>query len=206
MTEYELISIRPKQLFLQVLYKKPGYPDFRKNFNTDNFSEENLHYIAQEGVMFAENYWRVYDAQPDEVSLTSLSGIAKEKRILDIPEYNRTTQRIKETRTETETEIIIGYEIIDKSPEEIQLDLQDWRKVMSVTMRQARLALAQQGLLSQVATAVQSLSAEEQEVFNIEWEYSTTVERSSSWVLSMAAALNLSDTDLDNLFKLAATL
>lgn len=72
----------------------------------------------------------------------------------------------------------------------------------SVSMRQARLALLQQGLLQTVNDAI----AQGNEADKITWEYATEVNRTDSLVQNMALALNLSETDLDNLFTLAATL
>jgi len=72
---------------------------------------------------------------------------------------------------------------------------------LTVSMRQARLALSQAGLLATVNTNMQSASEADQ----IEWEYATTVERYSPLVLNMATALSLTETQLDDLFKLAGT-
>jgi len=69
-------------------------------------------------------------------------------------------------------------------------------------MRQARLALLQQGMLSQVESAVAGAGQAAQ----IEWEYSSTVERDKALVQAIAPALGLTETQLDDLFRLAATL
>jgi len=71
-----------------------------------------------------------------------------------------------------------------------------------VTMRQARLALLQRGLLSQVKTAV----ANSGQAAQIEWATSNTVERNRAFVQSIATGLGLTDAQLDDLFRLAATL
>jgi predicted component of type VI protein secretion system len=76
----------------------------------------------------------------------------------------------------------------------------------SVTMRQARLALLQQGLLDQVDTVIDSLDEPERSAAKIEWEYSQTVERDRPLIQALAPGLGLTEDDLDNLFKLAATL
>lgn len=70
----------------------------------------------------------------------------------------------------------------------------------SVTMRQARLALLQAGLLAQVDAAITDPAAK------IEWEYAQTVERTSSLTQSMAASLGLTEAQLDQLFSQASTL
>lgn len=70
-----------------------------------------------------------------------------------------------------------------------------------VTMRQARLALLEQGLLATVDANMASATEADQ----IEWEYATYVYRDSALVSNMAASLGLTDTDIDNLFILAGT-
>lgn len=71
-----------------------------------------------------------------------------------------------------------------------------------VTMRQARLALMEAGLLGQIDAAVASIGG----AAAVEWEYSTNVERNWPLVASLAASLNLSDAQLDALFTRAAQL
>lgn len=75
-----------------------------------------------------------------------------------------------------------------------------------VTMRQARLALLQSGLLATVQAAVDAMPGGEGDAARIEWEFSSTVERSRPLVKSLAAALPLTEAQLDDLFRLAATL
>ena len=77
---------------------------------------------------------------------------------------------------------------------------------VSVTMRQARLALHQQGLLTQVNNAVASMPGAQGEAARIEWEFSNTVERNRSFVQSLAESLGLTPQQIDDLFTLAATL
>lgn len=71
-----------------------------------------------------------------------------------------------------------------------------------VSMRQARLALLQFDLLATVDGAI----AQGTEADKIEWEYAAEVNRYTPLVQNMKAGLNLSDSDLDNLFTLAASL
>jgi hypothetical protein len=78
--------------------------------------------------------------------------------------------------------------------------------ITSVTMRQARLALLQQGLLTQVNNAVASMSGAQGDAARIEWEFSSTVERNRPLVQALAASLGMTFQQLDDLFALAATL
>lgn len=71
-----------------------------------------------------------------------------------------------------------------------------------VSMRQARLALLQSNLLSTVTAAIEAGS----EADKITWEYATEVRRDDVLVQNLAAALGLSDHDVDNLFVLASGL
>jgi len=72
----------------------------------------------------------------------------------------------------------------------------------SVTMRQARLALHQSGLLTTVDTAIANSTDME---LKIEWEFATEVRRDWASLVSMATALGMTSSDLDNLFVLAST-
>lgn len=76
----------------------------------------------------------------------------------------------------------------------------------SVTMRQARLALLGAGLLAQVNAVVADMPGAEGDAVRIEWEFSSTVERNRPLVLSLIAALGLTDAQLDDLFRQAAAL
>ncbi|HEU4708296.1 MAG TPA: hypothetical protein VFS17_03195 [Methylophilaceae bacterium] len=75
-----------------------------------------------------------------------------------------------------------------------------------VTMRQARLALLQAGLLDNVAAAIEGMPSPQKEAAQIEWEYSQEVHRDKALVLALAPALGLDDAALDQLFITAAAL
>jgi hypothetical protein len=71
-----------------------------------------------------------------------------------------------------------------------------------VSMRQARLALLQGGLLEAVNMAV-SVGGEAD---RITWEYATEVRREDALVQNLAVGLGLSEVQLDQLFTLASSL
>ena len=79
-------------------------------------------------------------------------------------------------------------------------------KPKAVTMRQARLALLQAGLLSTVNTAVANMPGAAGEAARIEWEYSGEVQRDKALVQALAPVLGLNDAQLDALFMTAAAL
>ena len=75
-----------------------------------------------------------------------------------------------------------------------------------VSMRQARLALFQQGLLTNVQTAIDGLAEPQKTVTQISWDYATVVQRDDELVVQLSGALGLDSVALDNLFTLASTL
>ena len=78
--------------------------------------------------------------------------------------------------------------------------------IAEVTMRQARLALLQQGLLATVNTAINALPTAQKDIAKIEWEYSSTIKRNNAIVQQLYTALGLSDAQLDAMFDLASSL
>lgn len=72
----------------------------------------------------------------------------------------------------------------------------------SVTNRQAKLALHAAGLLTSVTTAINAAG----EAAKIEWEYAQTVDRDSGLVPQMAAALGMTEEQIDALFIAAGAL
>lgn len=75
-----------------------------------------------------------------------------------------------------------------------------------VTMRQARLALLQQGLLQRVNDFVAALEGDTGQAARIEWEYSQEVWRDKALVRLLTPALELTEQQVDDLFVLAKTL
>lgn len=69
-----------------------------------------------------------------------------------------------------------------------------------VTMRQARRALLAAGKLSAVDAAIASLASPQKEEAEIDWEFSSMVERDWPLVHALGPALGLSEAGLDNLF------
>ena len=80
------------------------------------------------------------------------------------------------------------------------------REGLVVTMRQARLALSQEGKLTMVNDAIAAMDEPDKTTVSIEWEYGSIVERVSPWIDTMATALGMTGEEMDALFELAATL
>lgn len=72
----------------------------------------------------------------------------------------------------------------------------------SVTPRQARLMLLQAGLLDTVETAIANGPRADQ----ITWEFAVDVKRDYPMIANLAAVLNLSSAQIDEMFRQAAKL
>jgi len=73
-----------------------------------------------------------------------------------------------------------------------------------VSMRQARLALLGAGLLPQVEVAFDQMDEPDKSAATIEWEYATELRRDHPLVASLAAALGLTEQQVDDLFIAAS--
>lgn len=76
----------------------------------------------------------------------------------------------------------------------------------AVPMRSARIALVRAGLYDTVNTAIASMPGSAGDEARITWEFSNTVERSNPLIAQLQSALGLSDSQIDNLFVVAAGL
>ena len=86
--------------------------------------------------------------------------------------------------------------------EELLQQIED-AKPKVVTMRQARLALLQGGLLQTVTDAIANGT---DEAMKVEWEYATEVKRDWDSLIALTTALGMTSQELDDLFMLASTL
>ena len=76
----------------------------------------------------------------------------------------------------------------------------------SVSMRQARLALHFAGLLAGVDAAIAGMSEPDKTAAQITWEFAQTVDRQFGMVPALAAAMGMTETQIDDLFIAAAQL
>lgn len=78
----------------------------------------------------------------------------------------------------------------------------------SVTARQIRLWLVSHGVsLAAVDAAISAIpDAMQRDMVRVEWEYAPYVERAHPMLVPLAAALGLSETQVDNAFREAASL
>lgn len=75
-----------------------------------------------------------------------------------------------------------------------------------ITMRQARQALYQSGLLDQVNAFIAGIAGANGDKARIAWGYAGDVEKTNPLVIQIAAALPLTDQQVTDLFALGATL
>ena len=75
-----------------------------------------------------------------------------------------------------------------------------------VSMRQARLALLQFGILGTVNTLIDAMPGITGDAARIEWEYAVSVKRDSQLVNSLMPYLGLDEDQLDSLFSLAGSI
>ena len=77
---------------------------------------------------------------------------------------------------------------------------------IKVTMRQARLALLQVGLLGSVQTSIDAMTGPEGDAARIEWEYAQELRRDHPLTQTLSGSLGLSSAQLDQLFITASAL
>ena len=119
------------------------------------------------------------------------------------PAYDQATQTVEEsTPVQIDGVWTQQWSVRDLTAEELKA-----RVPTIVTTRQARLALLQAGLLSQIEAAIAGIEeAGQRQAVQIEWEYAAEANREHPWVQALATALGLTEAQLDDLFTLAATL
>jgi hypothetical protein len=91
----------------------------------------------------------------------------------------------------------------------IQYDIEEYKKSIpiQVTMRQARLALLNAGLLDDVEAAINNIENESiRRLIQIEWEYAIDIRRDWEALQIISQIMNISEEQLDELFLMASRL
>lgn len=131
------------------------------------------------------------------------------------PAFNANAQKVVESAPVLTDKGIYeqAYTLVNLTAEELAASyeaktaqLEQTRAQQVVSMRQARLALLQQGVLAEVEAAVAAMPGAEGEAARITWEYATEVKRSDALVQALASQLAWTAEQLDALFALALTL
>lgn len=94
---------------------------------------------------------------------------------------------------------VLGWVVTDKTPEQKQQELDAWRASTSCSPFQGRMALIDANLLAQAEAAVNAGDDKTKTA----WEYALVWNRTSPMIESLAQALGLSDTQVDDLFRAA---
>lgn len=97
---------------------------------------------------------------------------------------------------------ITKYEKVDYRPEQLAQRLADKRAGMVVSPFQTKAALLQAGLLTQVEAVINDPATDPLVV--LAWNNASEFRRTSPMIAALAAQLNLSDEQLDELFTNAA--
>jgi hypothetical protein len=92
------------------------------------------------------------------------------------------------------------WDVKSYTPTELSERLDEWRQSASCTPFQGRMALSDAGLLASVEAAI----AQADEKTKVAWEYALEWKRMSPMIATLGAALNLTDAEIDDLFKAAA--
>lgn len=92
------------------------------------------------------------------------------------------------------------YIAVDYTEEELVARLNQWRQSASCTPFQGRMALAEAGLLTEVEMAI----AAADEKTKVAWEYALEWKRTSPMIAALSIALNMTDAQVDDLFRAAA--
>ena len=136
---------------------------------------------------------------PSDLSNVDLSqfGVVKVE-LGTMPDYDPDTQRVIElTPFPSGNKYHQNFGIADLTEEQRRA-----RIPHVVSMRQAKLALHEAGLLDTVNAAMQQADRKSQ----IEWEYAQEVRRDWPTLILMQASLNLTDEKIDQLFAAASLL
>ena len=92
--------------------------------------------------------------------------------------------------------------VTDASPEDVAARLTEIRSRMTVSPLQIRRALLQKGLLDGITAFVEQADLETR----MAWEYAVQIDRSDALIIVAATSIGATEADVDDLFRLAATL
>ena len=124
-----------------------------------------------------------------------------------VPPHDPATQRIENGAIVVDGDAFLQrWEVVNFTDDELAQMLEEKRKAMVVTPRQARLALLGAGQLANIEAAIAALDEPAKSAVEIEWEYAVSVERTSTWVVTMTEALGMTPEQVDQLFETAAAL
>lgn len=126
MVNYEILEVDAINNRIYTKYSKTDKPDFYVQIGmVDNFTEEDCHEAATDQAEQAERYWAKMEA--DAFVLNATTGVSKDHVFVDAPSYDFATQYIEENTTETETTVTHGWTVIDKTDNDLALEIRQKR-------------------------------------------------------------------------------
>lgn len=120
----------------------------------------------------------------------------------DVPAASMTQQAVEQAPALVDGAWTQVWTLVDLTPDEQQARLNDWRRTLSVSPLQIRRALRQAGLFEAVSAFVASADDDVRDA----WEYAVQIDRTDPLIVGAAEALGVTDAQVDDLFRLAATL
>jgi len=95
-----------------------------------------------------------------------------------------------------------SYVAVDYTAEEIVAKVEQWRSSASCTPFQGKAALFQAGLLDDVEALIADAATDT--LTKLAWANAVEWKRNSPMIMSLSTALNMADTQVDDLFKAAS--
>lgn len=126
---YTINKVLPKSEFMSVTYSADGYPDYRKNFNPVEFTQENLVRLIEEYAPHVVLFWERQASHPEDYSLEGGTGSAEALNIEQVafthaptieeqPEYDVFTQYVTMNPIENPMQKTVGWTVHDFNEEE----------------------------------------------------------------------------------------
>jgi len=123
-----------------------------------------------------------------------------------VPEVIPTISENQKYGSQLVSQTEVSYQIVDKTKEDLEgeetVTLTILRNELKCTPRQIRMLLSQQNLLTKVESYINNMD----EITKIEWEYAQEIKRNHPVILSLSVILGFTETQTDDLFKLAMNL
>lgn len=123
--QYQFTKINKEAMLVQIKYMKDGKPDFYKMFATILFTDDALHEIARLNAFAAIDYWDKYDSISGEITAntnqvhTATYTAAKTIINQEEPVYDPETQYLEDVISETEENIIYGFNIVNYNNDQL---------------------------------------------------------------------------------------
>lgn len=197
---YEILRLEPQNEFVSIRYFADGRNNYFYNTTPRDFTDDHIKRVIAYGGELAVEFWNRTDQHPESlnVPLEGAGQVAPKQPVPPKPDYDSLTQYVELDGT--------AWVVHDMTEAQRQQALDDWRNKTSITPRQARLALLNEGKLDDLELAFAQLPQDAQDRAIVEWEYASKIERSSAWVNEVGGLLGYTADDLDALFTSAHNL